>query len=373
MGSLPSPPRPTAPPSPENLLSNHVVVAVFCPREPAPGVSLPNSIELYYPSMNTWTYVGSIPGLSDHQILKGFAIVSLGDFIYIIGGQICHKEMVHVSDECADYVDQGIKVVATVLRYNIRTNQWFDCAPLGVARYDFACTVCENKIYVAGGKSTLACAGPAHGISSAEVYDPDHDRWTPLPNLRILRYKCIGVTWQGKVYIVGGFAEREDSDKTMASIVERSSAEVYDTQARKWDLIAGMWQLDVPPNQIVAVNGTLFSSGDCLNAWKGHIEAYDGKLWNEVDGSHKRNLSTLEDNYENWPQNDQRLYLTMAPIGTRLFFLAGYRIGGELPRTMSVVHMFDTSATRDAWRSFEPMELEGEKELCSHCCVVQLS
>ncbi|KAK7412296.1 hypothetical protein VNO78_03749 [Psophocarpus tetragonolobus] len=367
MGSLPSPARPIAP---ENVLSNHVVVAVFCPREPTPGVSLPNSIELYYPSMNTWTYVGSIPGLIDDQILKGFSIVSLGDFIYIIGGQICHKEMIHVSDECADYVDEGIKVVATVLRYNIRTNQWFNCAPLGVARYDFACTICDNKIYVAGGKSMLACA---RGISSAEVYDPDLDTWTPLPNLHILRYKCIGVTWQGKVYIVGGFAEREDSDKTMPSIVERSSAEVYDTQAGKWDLIAGMWQLDVPPNQIVAVNGTLFSSGDCLNAWKGHIEAYDGNLWNEVDGSHKRNLSTLEDNYENWPANDQRLYLTMAPIGTRLFFLAGYRIGGELPRTMSVVHNFDTSATRDAWTSFQPMELEGEKQLCGHCCVVQLS
>ncbi|MCI41214.1 F-box/kelch-repeat protein, partial [Trifolium medium] len=57
----------------------------------------------------------------------------------------------------------------------------------------------------------------------------------------------------------------------MPSIVERSSAEVLDTQARKWDLITGMWQLDVPPNQIVAVNDTLFSSGDCLNAWKGHV------------------------------------------------------------------------------------------------------
>ena len=39
-----------------------------------------------------------------------------------------------------------------------------------------------------------------------------------------------------------------------------------------------MWQLDIPPNQIVNVNGTLFSSGDCLNAWKGYIEAYDGNL-----------------------------------------------------------------------------------------------
>lgn len=366
MGSLPSPPPS---PSQENL-SNYVVVAVFCPREPAPNVSLPNSIELYYPSINTWTYVGTIPGLTDDQVLKGFAMVSLGDFIYIIGGQICHKEKVHVNDDSAEFIDEGIQVVPTVLRYNIRTNQWLNCAPLGVARYDFACTVCDNKIYVAGGKSKLATA---RGISSAELYDPDLDTWTPLPSLHILRYKCMGVTWQGKVYVIGGFAEREDSDVTMPSIVERSSAEVYDTQAGKWDLIVGMWQLDVPPNQIVAVNDTLFSSGDCLNSWKGHIEAYDGKFWNVVDGSHKRSLCcTLEDNYENWLLN-QRLYLTMAPIGTRLFFLAGYRVGGELARTMSSVHIFDTSATMDAWRSFEPMELEGEKELCSHCCVVQLT
>ncbi|KAK7246564.1 hypothetical protein RIF29_41433 [Crotalaria pallida] len=372
MGSLPSPPRPAPPPSPspENFLSNYVVVAVFCPKEPTPNDSLPNSIELYYPSLNTWSYVGSIPGLVDGHVLKGFALVSLGDSIYLIGGIVCRKERVHVNDEYAEFVDVGIQVVPTVVRYNLRTNQWFHCANLGVARYDFACTVCDNKIYVAGGKSTLESA---RGISSVEVYDPDHDTWTPLPNLHILRYKCIGVTWQGKVYIIGGFAEREDSDKTMPSIVERSSAEVYDTEAGKWDLKADMWQLDVPPNQIVAVNDTLFSSGDCLNAWKGHIEAYDGKLWNEVEGSHKRNLSTLEDAYENRPSS-QRLYLTMAPIGTGLFYLAGYKAeDGELARTMSVVHIFDTSATRAAWTSFEPMELEGEKELCSHCCVVNLS
>ncbi|KAF7840245.1 influenza virus NS1A-binding protein-like protein A-like [Senna tora] len=357
MGSLPSPPRPM-----ENFNSNYHICAVFCPREPTPNVSVPNWIELYNPSINTWTYVCSIPGLIDDQILKGFCMVSLRDSIYIIGGQICRKERVHVSDESADLVDIGIQVVSTVLRYNLRTNEWFTCAPLGVARYDFACTVCEDKIYVAGGKSTLASA---QGISAAEVYDPSVDRWTPLPNLHILRYKCVGVTWQGKVYVIGGFAEREDCDKTVVpSLVERSSAEVYESEGRKWDVMAGMWQLDVPPNQIVAVNGSLLSSGDCLNAWKGHIEAYDGKLWNEVDGSHKPSLSILEPNH--------RVYLTMAPIGTQLYFLAGYT--SAVPKTiMSIVHIFDTSASGEAWRSFEPMELEGvEKELCSHCCVVQL-
>ncbi|KAI4299325.1 hypothetical protein L6164_032794 [Bauhinia variegata] len=369
MGSLPSPPppRPTAPPfpSPENHLSNHRVVAVFCPREPIPNTTVPSCIEIYDPSINMWSHVSMIPGLTDSQVLKGFALVSLGESIYIIGGIVCHKERVHVSDEAADLVDVGIHVVPMVLRYNVRTNQWFICKPLGVARYDFACTVCENKIYVAGGKATLASA---RGISSAEVYDPQHDTWTPLPNLDILRYKCVGVTWRGKVYVVGGFAEREDSDKTMPSLIERSSAEVYDTQAGTWNLMAGMWQLDVPPNQIVAVNETLLSSGDCLNAWKGHIEAYDGKLWTEVEGSQNRSLA----GHENWPAN-QRLYLTMTPIGTQLFFLAGYRTGGDPGKTMSTVHVFDTSARHDAWRSFEPMELEGEKELCSHCCVVQLS
>ncbi|CAJ2648701.1 unnamed protein product [Trifolium pratense] len=368
MGSLPSPPPS---PSPENNLSNYVMVTIFCPKEPTPNViTLPNSIYLYYPSINTWTYAGTIPGLIDNQVLKDFSMVSLGDFIYIIGGQICHKEKVHFNNDSTEFLDKGIKVLPSVLRYNIRTNQWFICAPLSVARYDFACTVCDNKIYVAGGKSKVAST---RGISSAELYDPDIDTWTPLPNLHILRYKCLGVTWKNKVYIVGGFAEREDSDMKMSGIIERSSAEVLNMEAKKWDLITGMWQLDVLPYQIVAVNDTLYSSGDCLNAWKGHVEAYDNNIWNEVDGSHNRSLSTLKYNYEYW-SHQRRLYLTMAPIGNKLFFLAGYRVDDrKLTRTISVVHVFDTSATIDPWGSFEPMEFEDERELCSHCCVVQFS
>lgn len=79
-----------------------------------------------------------------------------------------------------------------------------------------------------------------------------------------------------------------------------------------------------------------------------HIEVYDGKvnIWNEVDGS-QGDLNSLSSasNNENWRRN-QRLYLTMAPIGTRIYFLTGHRVAGELPRTMSRVHVFDTSATK---------------------------
>ncbi|BFG27695.1 hypothetical protein CerSpe_139690 [Prunus speciosa] len=376
MGSLPSSPRPStpSPSSPNNSLSSYRVCATFCFREPAPNLNISNWIEFYDPSTNTWTYASSIPGLTENHILKGFAMVSLGDSVYIIGGRVCRKERAHTSDECSELVDVDIEVSSSVLCYNVGSDQWSTCAPLGIPRSDFACTVSENKIYVAGGKSTLDCV---RGIPLAEVYDPELNEWTPLPNMSTLRYNCVGVTWLGKIYVVGGFAERADSE--LPPIMVRSCAEVYDTQTRMWDLIVGMWQLDVPPNQIVEVDGRLFSSGDCYKQWKGHIESYDGKLniWNEVEGSQIQSLNSLisalgTQHDHNWALSKRR-YLTMAPIGLNLYFLAGYGIYRELSRTMSIVHKFDISATSDAWTSMEPMEEDGEKELCGHCCVVQLT
>ena len=142
-----------------------------------------------------------------------------------------------------------------------------------------------------------------------------------------------------------------------------------------------MWQLDVPPNQIVAVANRLFSSGDCLTNWKGHVEVYDGELniWSIVDHSALPDLSLLA----SLPSSAQRLYLTMAVVGTQLYFLAGYQVpsGDDSFRTVSLVHSFDTSAApglAPAWSSFRPeMSPEdaedGDKELFSQCCTVQLS
>ncbi|KAG6778698.1 hypothetical protein POTOM_015041 [Populus tomentosa] len=272
-------------------------------------------------------------------------MVTLGDSIYIIGGLLCRRVQAPNSiDESDEFIDVGVEVLPSVLRHNVCSKQWSQSAPLGEPRYDFACGICENKIYVAGGKSSLASR---RGIFLSRVYDPTLNAWSPLLGMSTLRYESVGVTWRGKIHVVGGFAMRRDSDKTVPFITQRSSAEVYDPRTGKWDLVAGMCQLDVPPNQIVEVDGSLFSSGDCFKAWK-------------------------DDNNENWPPT-QRIYLTMAPIGTRLYFLAGYRKAGESSRIMSMALIFDTTATRRAWASSEPMEEEGVKELCSHCCVVRIS
>ncbi|GLT33508.1 hypothetical protein SLA2020_080900 [Shorea laevis] len=75
------------------------------------------------------------------------------EYVYIIGARLCDKER-----------------------------------PMGVPRYEFACAICDNKIYVAGGKFDLASA---RGISSAEVCDPAVDT-TPLPKMSTMRYKMPG-------------------------------------------------------------------------------------------------------------------------------------------------------------------------------------
>uniref|UniRef100_A0A0D9VMD0 Uncharacterized protein n=1 Tax=Leersia perrieri TaxID=77586 RepID=A0A0D9VMD0_9ORYZ len=264
-----------------------------------------NTLECYEPGANTWRRVGEVPGVPAGHVLKGFGIVSLGDFVYVIGGRLCRG---------------------------------------------------------GGGDDTdVAVRGDV---------------------ARTLRYKCAGVTWHGRFHVIGGFASAAAAAGEASSALERSSAEVFDCGRGEWEIIPGMWQLDVPPNQIVAVDGRLFSSGDCLNSWKGHVEVYDGELniWTIVDHS----AATPDIAAAVLPPSAQRRYCTMAVVGTRLYFLAGYQVAGDGDgggfRTVSLVHSFDTSATPElmpAWSSFQPiMDQEdmddGIKELFSQCCSLQL-
>ncbi|CAN1165990.1 Kelch-like protein 7 [Linum perenne] len=361
MGSVPSPPRPLSSANQTALSSmssiDHRIYASFCNDTDS------NWVECYDPSSNEFTHLGSIPGLGENCVLKDFAMVNLGDSIYVIGGRVVRTERSwNYGGEFDEFVEVEIEVRSVVNCYNVRHDRWIECRPLTQPRYSFACCVCGDKIYVAGGKSSLT---DTSGVSLAEVYNSEINTWSSLSDMSVMRYKCVGVTWKGKIYVVGGFASRGNSGKTESFIMERSSAEVYDTKTGRWQVMVGMWQLDVPPNEIVAANEKLFSSGDCLKPWKGHIEAYDGNLnlWNVVDGSHLRTFNAPI----------QRVYLTMAPIGTHLYFLGGYRTTEECPRMLSRVHIFDTSTTNGQWMSLEPIEEVGRKELCSHCCVVRVS
>ncbi|KAK6777226.1 hypothetical protein RDI58_023943 [Solanum bulbocastanum] len=361
----------------QNDINCYRVYVSFCGKNCStdPNDNMSNWISCYYPLTNSWnTHVTSIPGLLENHVLKDFAMMVIGEEIFIIGGRQCYKDVIG-SSETNNVHEIDIEILPSVLKYNVGKDCWTKCAPLETPRFNFACmTSKEGKIYVAGGQTTF---DGAKGTSLAEVYDPILDKWKQLPNMSTTRYKCVGVSWQEKFYVVGGFARRENSDTHQGPyIMERSSAEVYDPEHDTWNYVARMWDLDVPPNQIVNIDGKLYSSGDCLNTWKGHIESYDGKhnLWYIVDGSTSP-ISILDDTQNNWP-NLERMFCTMAPIGTKLYFLAGYKnmLGDNyISTTRSEVHVFETTTNGNGWRSLiEPLEEQGEKELCSHSCFMKL-
>jgi hypothetical protein len=128
-----------------------------------------NWIECYNPSNNAWHHVSRVPGLIENHILKGFSMAVRRGSIFVIGSRLCHKMAVGDNDNPNDIVEVDLEVLSSVLRYDIGDDAWFKCAPLSTPRFDFACTVCDDKIYVAGGQCALASA---KGVSSAEVYDP---------------------------------------------------------------------------------------------------------------------------------------------------------------------------------------------------------
>ncbi|KAI3795816.1 hypothetical protein L1987_38476 [Smallanthus sonchifolius] len=342
----------TVPVSTKKSESGYGIYAVFSYKEHLDDRNVSCVMGCYDPSTNSWRHECLVPGMVENCVLKGFAMVSVGTSIYIIGGSV-----------------YNVEVRSQVLRYNVVTKEWSTCAPLIKSRHNFACSVCDNKIYVAGGQSTL---DGATGVSTAEVYDVLLDEWTPLPCMSTVRYKCVGVTWQGKFHVIGGFTGNK------MPFMDRCSAEVYDVENKKWDHVRGMWQLDIPPNQIVVIDDKLISSGDCLNVWKGQIETYDQHLniWYPLRGSMRENLlsSSCSSNGGETSEPLERICLTMAAIGSYLYFMAGYRVAGDQSSccTMSMVHRFDTSAMNNQWESFEPVQVEGERELCSHCCVAQL-
>ncbi|KAG6382435.1 hypothetical protein SASPL_157896 [Salvia splendens] len=343
--------------------ASHRIFVPFCDRN-APEGDATTFIDCYTPATNTWHCVTSIPASAEGLVLKDFSMVAFGPHIYVLGGCLCRRPA-EVGSAASVDGEFRPRAMSTVRRYDVAADRWEMCAEMSEARFSFACTVCGGGIYVAGGQSS---PGRARGISSSEVYDPASDRWRSLANMSRMRYKCVGVTWKGRILVVGGFVGGENFgplDQTA-----RSSAEVYDAERDKWIYVARMWALDVPPRQIVVVNDKLFSSGDCLQPWKGHIESYDEKesIWNVVHRSHFNCMSptyTAEGTTATG-----RCYITMAPLRNHLYFLTGYSMPGEGSLLRSEVHVFDTSNSGGGWRSLESIDEVGEKELCGHCCVL---
>jgi len=90
-----------------------------------------------------------------------------------------------------------------------------------VARYHFACTEVNGLVYAVGGYGENG-----ESLSSAEVYDPETNKWTMIEPLRRPRWGCFACAFKGKLYVMGG--------RSSFTIGNSKFVDVYDPIKQSW-------------------------------------------------------------------------------------------------------------------------------------------
>lgn len=176
------------------------------------------------PISNQWFTLPRMPRSSKETVWQGFACVALGPTLLLMGG-------IYQSMNADVQGFSSVVVCADVHIYNACSNQWSRAASMHTPRSWFAATVIGDLVYVAGGQ------GKDCFLDSVEVYDPQQNSWSHVSNMKCVRSSCYGLALHGKLWVVGGEVMRNQHSVKPG----RGSAEVYDPENDSWSLIPEMW------------------------------------------------------------------------------------------------------------------------------------
>uniref|UniRef100_A0A5B7BG29 F-box domain-containing protein n=1 Tax=Davidia involucrata TaxID=16924 RepID=A0A5B7BG29_DAVIN len=110
---------------------------------------------------------------------------------------------------------------ADVYQYDSCLNSWSKLAKMNMARYDFACAEVNGMVYAVGGYGM-----DGESLSSAEMYNPDADKWTLIESLRRPRWGCFACGFEGKLYVMGG--------RSSFTIGNSRFVDVYNPEMHTW-------------------------------------------------------------------------------------------------------------------------------------------
>jgi len=148
-----------------------------------------NVWQIYDPLRDFWMTLPVMPSKIRH--LARFGVASVGGKLFVLGGG-------------SDRVDpltgdhDGIFATSEVWSYDPFCHEWARRANMLVPRAMFACCAMDGRIVVAGGFTSFR-----KSISKAEIYDPEADTWSPLPDLcQTHTSACFGLVIRGKMHVV---------------------------------------------------------------------------------------------------------------------------------------------------------------------------
>jgi N-acetylneuraminic acid mutarotase len=186
-----------------------------------------DSAWVYDPATAEWSDLAPMP----ERRMSG-AAVSLGDFIYIVGGS---------------------GGTDTLLRYDPVADAWTSLAALNQSREHIAAVVMEGKIYALAGRW-----GGVGELKSVEIYDPAADVWTTGPSMEEARAGFGAAVLDGRIVAAGGEV-LTGRNRTLTSV------ELFDPEEGAWSLKT---DLPVPLHgvPVAAVGDTLYVIGGAERA-----------------------------------------------------------------------------------------------------------
>jgi N-acetylneuraminic acid mutarotase len=125
--------------------------------------------------------------------------------------------------------------------YHPGTRSWTTAPSMSTARTDATATLLQNgDVLVAGG--CCEAGHPSAGLTSAEIYDPASDIWSPTGSLNVGRAGATATLLQnGDVLVAGGACNGQGYGcDTGSFLVNLKSAELYDPSTGVWTLTGSM-------------------------------------------------------------------------------------------------------------------------------------
>lgn len=198
---------------------------------------------------------------------------------------------------------------------------WSSAAPLEAARSEYAATVLDDRIYVAGGFGA--------GLRF-DRYDPVTDTWEALADLPEPRHHLSLIALDGAIYIAGGLDEAENS--------ATETFWRYDPSADAWESLEPLPQGPRGSLGGGAIDGTLYIVG--------------GSAGN-LSGPATSDLARYDPEANRWdllaPMPTAREHLGVAAAGGQLIAIGGRDGSHEDPSMLSATEIYDPAT--DTWRT----------------------
>ncbi|XP_071351031.1 kelch repeat and BTB domain-containing protein 12 [Trachinotus anak] len=164
---------------------------------------------------------GSWDRLTSAEYRDSYALGSLGDTLYLLGGQMRLKNQFLITN-CVE-------------RWSLQGGPWRSAAPLPIPLAYHSVVRMKDCLYVMGGRTPQSYRmddEPDRLSNRLLEYDPNTNKWTELGPMKYSKYRCSAVVLNGEIFVMGGIGcEGVDRGQSRRCL---DAVEIYNADGDYW-------------------------------------------------------------------------------------------------------------------------------------------